>query len=508
MKLKKYLFFLFICMFFSACSDDKNDDGGGGGGKEERPETLVWIEDTMREHYYWYEDIPKADKLNYKSGEKDFFYSLLSSKDGKKNPYSYFEESINSRTTIQENYSYGFEFTVVNFGTETNPEYRALILFVLPNSPASEANLERGDWIIKINGNSIKTVASYYSFLGDGEKTFTVTRWDSKLGQFNPETGKMTGAFKDSKEVKITSARKIVDDPVLCSNVIIRGNKNIGYLLYNHFTDGISDGDKTYDNKLRTISSSFYEKGVNEFVLDLRYNNGGLLSSAMLLCTILSPSESIGERLGYLRYNDKQKAPNSFFVSDNDLLNPGGKNLNLKRLYVLTSSATASSSEMVINSLRVFMDVIVIGDKTEGKNVGSVTYPTKEKPYPHGEINWSLHPIVCQISNKNNFTEYSEGFTPGLYEKNKGLPKEEGVYIDEAFEYEVTNNGRLVDLLDIYPLGEENERMLKVALEMIDGTYKATSTRSSDLLKKSAKQKIFNSIDRKAINSIILDINP
>ena len=48
----------------------------------------------------------------------------------------------------------------------------------------------------------------------------------------------------------------------------------------------------------------------------------------------------------------------------------GYLNLNSNRIYILTSQSTASSSEVVINSLNPFMDVTLIGELTEGKNVG------------------------------------------------------------------------------------------------------------------------------------------
>lgn len=69
----KTLLFLFICLSLSACKDD--DDPSGNS---DRPETQAWIEDTMREHYYWYNEIPAAGKLNYANDPETFFYSLLS----------------------------------------------------------------------------------------------------------------------------------------------------------------------------------------------------------------------------------------------------------------------------------------------------------------------------------------------------------------------------------------------------------------------------------------------
>lgn len=133
----KTLLFLFICLSLSACKDD--DDPSGNG---DRPDTQAWIEDTMREHYYWYNEIPAAGKLNYANDPETFFYSLLSDKDGKvrggKHQYfSYIKELTggNTRSAINEEYSYGFEFTGI-YADKTHQDILALVLYVVKGSPA------------------------------------------------------------------------------------------------------------------------------------------------------------------------------------------------------------------------------------------------------------------------------------------------------------------------------------------------------------------------------------
>ncbi|MCO7114117.1 S41 family peptidase [Bacteroides uniformis] len=86
---------------------------------------------------------------------------------------------------------------------------------------------------------------------------------------------------------------------------IHRGSKKIGYLVYNHFSSGPTDNSNEYDNDLRSAFQYFASQQVNEFILDLRYNNGGLLSCAELLCTMLAPSSALGQELGYLEFNNR-----------------------------------------------------------------------------------------------------------------------------------------------------------------------------------------------------------
>lgn len=473
----KTLLFLFICLSLSACKDD--DDPSGNG---DRPDTQAWIEDTMREHYYWYNEIPAAGKLNYANDPETFFKSLLSDKDGKDyqtsdgetrhRHFSIIKERTggNTRSTIHEEYSYGFEFSGI-YKSNTSKEILALVLYIVEGSPADEAGLQRGDWITKINDVPV-TDANYASLTGGEACSLTIEKWDQEKKK----------PVEQKEKINLPAARQVEDKPVHTWNIIYSPvkNKKVGYLLYNHFTAGRSDNDTSYDDLLKSLSGSYFN-GVDEFVLDLRYNNGGALSSGILLCTILQPENQVGSKLGYLQYNDKQKNKKVQFNTNKSLLGSNGKNLNLKTLYVLVSSSSASASEMVINSLEPFMDVVVIGETTVGKNVGSLEYTSDDKK-------WEMHPIVCQIYNSEDFTDYADGITPD-------------VEADERGEIVKPNSLRIAE---IFPLGDSNERLLKAAIDLIDG--KTTLTRSIDEPGTVTYKKVLgNSIDRKATGSVIIN---
>lgn len=83
----------------------------------------------------------------------------------------------------------------------------------------------------------------------------------------------------------------------------------------------------------------FASQQVNEFILDLRYNlNGGLLSCAELLCTMLAPSSALGQELGYLEFNNRFQSADSTVTLNSGLIENSRASLNLNTLYVLTSS--------------------------------------------------------------------------------------------------------------------------------------------------------------------------
>ena len=474
MKYTAYIYLLFTCLLLNSCS--KND----GSKLFERSVSIAWIEDTMRKNYYWYKEIPEADKLVYTMEETAFFSTLLSNKDGKdyysgseKNHYFYStinkaqDASLpNTRATGASTLMYGFEFFYI-YNSTSRTEIQALVQYIIKDSPAAESGLKRGDWITQINDKAI-TTADMDILQSGGGISLTVERWSSDQRRFvtHPE------------KIYVPAARMVTDNPVYKAEVITSSEtgKKVGYLVYNHFTAGVNTNDETYDNELRRLSGTVFD-GVNEFVLDLRYNNGGSLSSALVLCAMLAPQSALEKPFCYLQFNDKHSPREEEYKAGSKQLIPNGKNLNISTLYVLTSYETASASEMIINSLRPYMNVVVIGEQTEGKNVGSRLYTSSDKK-------WEMHPIVCQISNSEKYSDYANGFSPD-YE------------LYEAFIPTVANPNQVIPV-EVHELGDKNERLLNVALNLIDGII--VNIRSNLILEDAPTFPItrYNSIDRKA----------
>lgn len=354
---------LLLCLLGMSCSDDtpaKGDDPGNGNTELEVNE---WIESVMRSDYLWNNDIPAQNKLDFSADPQTFFRSMLSLKDGKTRNgkhlyyYSYMEKNkdYKARTSIDADDTYGMEFTLFNVVNDSNQPlgyYYARILYVLPNSPASSAGLERGDWIVGVKGkNNINS--DNYGILLNGDRT----QWLVKRGDTEVRT------------IDIEASRAVEDNPLFYHNVYTRGDKKIGYLVYNHFTSGPNGySDRTYDEEMKKIFAGFQAQGVNEFVLDLRYNGGGYENSANMLAGLLIPEASRKKVFAVFSDNKGQSYSNDFCVETKGTA--GYLKLNSNRIYILTSQSTASSSEVVINSLNPFMDVTLIGELTEGKNVG------------------------------------------------------------------------------------------------------------------------------------------
>lgn len=466
-----YAILLVITALTGVTSCKGDDDKNNIIDNETKNATPVnkWIESTMRENYLWYSDIPTGNKLNGTADPETFFNSLLSNNDGNEYSdgthyhYSYIENTASTTKSISNiDYSYGFEFEIYSL-TSSNAKYAAHLLYVAHNTPASDAELKRGDWIFTINGDSI-TANNIETLRGSTAISIGVAKYDN--------------SFPKSTTVQLGSARKIEDDPVHYHNIILSNKgKRVGYLVYNHFTAGKTDKDSNYNDELIDLSKTF-SGNVDEFVLDLRYNNGGLITCAQLLSTMLTPKEHLGKIFCTLEYNDKNTFRNHSYKFDSSILKDG-INIGLAsgRIFVLVSSETASASELVINCLKPYMDVVLIGEKTEGKNVGSVSY-TDDK-YP-----WHLQPIVCKIYNANSESEYGKvGFTPKY----------------------VYNEAAQANLNQFLAFGNPSELLLGKALSIIDGTYASASTKTTTTRGTLNLKKVASSLDRKASSGVIID---
>jgi carboxyl-terminal processing protease len=403
-----------------------------------------WIYNTLKKNYLWNDEIADTYKTSSK-GAEDYFYSLLSDNDGKHDQYndyyySYIEEEISTKSgSIYTTYGYSSGFHVFE-STSTNVYMR--VHYVLPDSPAFEAGLQRGDWVSHYNG--IQITRSNYLEFQENTAAMTLT------------VGKITGnGFVATHEVELGAAVSMAENPIYLDTTYVINNKKIGYLVYNHFVSGPEgNDDETYNNQLRTVFSKFASEKPDAFILDLRYNPGGIVNSAQLLATMLAPQAAFGKTFCQLVFNETLNKTEDHLL-DKDLI-AGGANLNLDKVYVLTGPYTASSSELIINGLRPYMDVVLVGETTEGKNVGSNEFSDKNNH------SWVLHPITCLVKNAEGFSDYTDGFSPN-YEVN------------ETF--------------DATPLGDTSETLLSSALSIIDpninsAQLKAVSDKPITLRKK------------------------
>lgn len=410
----------------------------------EKTERCQWIWDVMSQWYLWNGEMTEPDDTQFFGEPESFFKRLIVSKD----KYSYFESTATDESTrsIDLRSSYGMDFALyIDPVTQSQsaPERVARVLYVLPGSPAAQAGMERGQWITTIDGEHLTT--TNYLGLVSGPAT---TLGTAILNYDDPENL----SWQPGETFQLAASRHLEDNPFYVDTLYQVHGRRVAYLMYNRFSTGPDDtGNETqYNSQMRTIFQRFKEQQPTDFILDLRYNPGGYLSCAQVLASLLAPSEAMGKIFCRLEFNEKMAAQrNEVYLFDKALTSGAG--LGLSRLYIITSSLTASASESIINGLRPIMgveNVILVGSRTEGKNVASLSF---KSPY-----DYTLHPIVATVFNGNGESDYANGFLPT-------------VQVDE-----------LQSIAPLYPLGDVRELMLNAALSSIVSDAKQEDTRAVD----------------------------
>lgn len=404
-----------------------------------------WIEEQMQNIYLWYEDMPTMEDEDYFEDPETFFEGLLSTscRDGAGDSFSYFEDtsstssSTSSSLYIDETSSYGFDFILYSDPTGTTAHRMARVLYVIPDSPAEDAGLKRGDWITQIDGTNLSS-DSYSSLRQGSAITLTI---DSLI--YTTEEDETVLSWYGESTLSLAASEAVSSNPFYKTAVFQDDAGHIiGYLMYDHYAPGVSDSSTEYNEEMKEIFASFKSAGVNEFILDLRYNPGGVMSCITQLCSYLAPAESLGQPLYSLEYNDKNSSLNSTSYLDEEMAT---ENLGISSLYVITGTYTASASKTTIYCLEPYMTVNVIGATTVGKNVASVGLVSS--------YDFTLHPIVATVYNCNGESDYEDGITP-----------------DYVYN----------ELTNYYPLGEigdpDSDALLGYAIQWIqNGSLETTS---------------------------------
>ncbi|HWR94281.1 MAG TPA: S41 family peptidase, partial [Flavobacterium sp.] len=446
---KSLLIIVFALFFFQSCQDQ--DDVAAPTSVEVND--FVWK--GLNLYYLWQADVPNLadDKFpnqtalnSFLSGyakPEDLFESLL-----------YKPESLYPRAEAVDRFSWivddylelegQLQGTTNNNGVEFGLSYKSSgsseiigwVRYIIPNSDASTKNIKRGDVFYGVNGTQL-TVSNYQALLFGSNNDYTLNMADINGGAFTP----------NGKSVALT--KTVLDEnPILINKVIVSGAHKIGYLMYNGFYSN-------YDNQLNDAFANLKSQGITDFVLDLRYNSGGSVQTATRLASMITGSFT-GQVFAKQQWNAKIE---SYFASNdpeslkNYFVDKIGttpiNSINMTKIYILTSASSASASELVINGLKPYINVVQIGDVTVGKNVGSVTLydsPTFGKENRNPNHRYAMQPLVLKIVNGVGYGDYQSGLVPNFLLKET------------------------LSTLDV--LGSTTEPLLNLAIGKITGTAK------------------------------------
>lgn len=433
----------------------KNDDNLGNPNiPNPDPSGDVVVQDfmyrAMNSWYFWQADVPDLADDRFANTE-DYTAFLASEAD----PNNFFEklkfgEDRFSRS--KEDYkvwtnalagitkSNGLEFGLVRFSD--SDDVFGYVRYIVPGSDAATKDIKRGDIFTGVNGQTLN-LGNYVGLLFEDLDTYTLNMADIANDEISP----------NGKEVVLAKQDGLMENPVFLDKIFEIDGKKIGYLVYNGFTN-------EYDEQLNDAFGRFVAGGVDEVVLDFRYNPGGSVNSARLISSMVYGTNTNDVFLRQ-RWNAKWQKEFSEdqlvdYFADVTTQGTPVNTLNLSKVYILATNSSASASELVINSLRPYVDIVHIGEKTRGKNEFSLTFvDDPESPsFPYlfsrsreDKINpnnkWALQPLCGRNENADGFSDYTAGLVPDI----------------ELQE----------DLANLGVFGDQNEPLLARAIQEITG---------------------------------------
>lgn len=245
-----------------------------------------------------------------------------------------------------------------------------------PYSPAGLAGVRRGWRILSINGSTAITTANSTSIVNNLYYSASATVQFQKPDGSNVTLNLAAGHYSDK--------------PVYLDTVYNIGGKKIGYLVFNSFLGNVNQ----LNNDLQRAFNDFSSQSVTDLVVDLRYNGGGYVSIQETLANYIINNSANGSVMMKQIYNS-QNAQNNTTTVFHKL-----GNVNLAKVYFITTSSTASASELLINNLKPYLDVRLVGTKTHGKPVGFFPIPVAD---------WYVFPVSFRTTNKNGDGNYFNG---------------------------------------------------------------------------------------------------
>jgi len=365
-----------MLIFLALAVSCKKDDSEGDN---EDPTIITvgrdYLYTIMQKWYYWYDLMPTVTKGDYKDP-----YELLEAMRYKKlDKWSFVADYAEFTAEMEGTFvGHGFRIGVDDSG-------KARIAMIYEKSPLhKDYEVSRG-WIVKsINGTDIAPILS-----AGNTTAYNDVIGESKAGVTN------TFVFEkpDGSELTVSSTKaSFTVNSVLVYDTLHLSSGVTGHLVFESFIE-------PSEQELANAFSYFSANNVNNIIVDLRYNTGGYLYIAQELASYIAGNSIEGKTFAELSYNDKNQDQNIIypFITTS-------YPLTISKMVVITTRSTASASEAVMNGLKPFVDIVSIGDTTNGKPVGMNGWTVGETYY--------IWPITFKIVNDSNEGDYFGGIAP------------------------------------------------------------------------------------------------
>ncbi len=393
---------------FCAAPRSGADPYNGGNYPDKAGTTMhekMWLRSWNNRTYLWYREVADLDPTSYSIAA---YFNLLKTtavtdSGAAKDQFHFTENTADYQKQSQSGVSsgYGIDWAVAS----TSAPRSFTVAYTEPNSPAALAGIKRGDFLLEVDG---------IDFVNDGSSAGVDAL---NAGLFPANAGEQHSfKFRTVENTQVSYQLRSADvasSPVQNAKVINTEKGPVGYFQFNSY---IVPAQRQLINAVEL----FRNAAVSELVVDLRYNGGGLLALAgQLGYMVTGPNIIQGRYFERLQFNDKYPntnpitgdslSPTPFYNREIDyetgtLTNTVLPNLNLSRIYVLTTENTCSASEAFMNGLRgIDVEVIQIGGKTCGKPYGF---------YPQDNCGTTYFSIQFSGINSKGFGDYADGFNP------------------------------------------------------------------------------------------------
>ncbi len=363
----------------------------------------------MKDLYLWYDQLPNINPTDYKTPD-DMITAL------RYKPLDRWSFAL----PWNDYYQYFQEGIMVGHGflISRDADYNLRIAFIYPSTSAYSMGVRRG-WIIKKVNGTVATPDNVIQLLGESN-TSVVNTVDFIDNSGLPQT-------------LVLRKQQINLNPVLYSNIIQAGGEKIGYIVFQDFIS-------VADDKLDSVFTIFKSENINDLIIDMRYNGGGSVDVALYLASWLTGNTHSNNTLIKIQHNNKLQQ------YDTTLNVPYNSNsLDLGRITFIGTDATASASELIINGMKPYMDVKLVGTPTDGKPVGMYVLA-------YQRYDWAAFPVSFKYTNALNEGDFYDGLQPDILVND-----------------DVTRD-----------FGDPNEGMLKAAIDyIVSGTTTVSAKKST-----------------------------
>lgn len=442
----------------SGCNRSEITAPGENNGNYEKTGTITvetrlantFAKEALEIYYYWNEEIADdlsrldpatnsdpiatVEEIRYHDGENQI------------DKWTMLTDNMEEFTSSVQGVSTTYGFTpMVYYKNKEGNELIAAVAYVSEGGPAEEAGMKRGDLIEKINGE-VLTTENYLDLYYSSEITLSLSELTDNV-------------ITPTKDISLT-AIKMYENPIICNKTFDVNGKKIGYLAYSSF-------DLNSIPELINICKEFKSEGVKELILDLRYNGGGYVITECVLASMFAPqanvtNNDIFEKEDYNEFFTEYYKKNGtstvtrfeteYNYDEIDLnVNTKDANIGLDKIYGIISGNSASASEALLSGLMPYMDIELIGQQSHGKYCTGWMLSADDtyNNVPQAIKNWGIYVMVSIYKNAKDETPcMPNGLKP---------------------DTEVEDNP-----FEPYQLGDENEAMLRAALEKAGKEYPAS----------------------------------